>query len=120
VDQCLYEIGKTYLHLAVEHQSPAILQFLMFERDADPNLLTHNSQMAGLHIAASRMYPAIIELLLLNKRTEIDIYSPLHGTPLHVACMVSSVKIVQQLLLNSASICAVNGKNKLPRDLTNN
>jgi ankyrin repeat protein len=51
--------------------------------------------MAPLHIAACHMYPAIIELLLLNKKTNIEINSPLHGTPLHVACLVGSVKIVQ-------------------------
>jgi len=76
--------------------------------------------MAPLHIAACLMYPSIIELLLLNKKTDIEINSPLHGTPLHIACHVGSVKIVQQLLLNGASINAVNSKNKLPRDLTSN
>lgn len=50
--------------------------------------------MAPLHIAASRMYPSIIELLLLCKRTNIEVMSSLHGTPLHVACLTSSVKIV--------------------------
>ena len=43
VDECLNEMGKTYLHLAVEHQSPKIVQFLMFDKNADPNLFTHNS-----------------------------------------------------------------------------
>ncbi len=65
----LKEIGKTYLHIAVEHQSAGVVQFLLFEEEADPNLLTHNTKMAPLHIAASRMYPSIIELLLLCKRT---------------------------------------------------
>ena len=76
--------------------------------------------MAALHIAACRMYPAIIELILMNKRARIDIFSPLHGTPLHLACFVGSVKIVQQLLLNGASINVVNSKNRLSRDLTSN
>lgn len=66
----------------------------MFEQQADPNLMTHNTQMAPLHIASCHMYPAIIELLLLNKQTDIEMCSPLHGTALHVACLVGSVKIV--------------------------
>lgn len=94
IDSQFAEIGKTFLHLAVEHQSPRIVQYLLFEEQANPNLLTHNTQMAPLHIAACHMYPAIIELLLLNKKTNIEINSPLHGTPLHVACLVGSVKIV--------------------------
>lgn len=57
VDELLRDVGKTYLHIAVEHQSPGVVQYLIFEEDADPNLLTHNTQMAPLHIAASRMYP---------------------------------------------------------------
>ncbi len=76
--------------------------------------------MAPLHIAALKMNPALIELLLLHKKINIEITSPLHGTPLHAACLVGSVKIVQQLLLNKANINAVNHKNKLPIDLTNN
>jgi ankyrin repeat protein len=92
----------------------------MFDKKADPNLLTHNSQMAPLHIAACRMYPAVIELLLLDSRTNIEIYSPLHGTPLHVACAVGCGKIVQQLLLNNANISALNPKNRIPRELTSN
>ena len=40
----------------------------------------------------------------MNKRTEINKHSMLHGTPLHTACRTGSLKIVQQLLLNNASI----------------
>lgn len=31
IDDMLEEFGKTYLHLAVEHQSRRIVEFLMFE-----------------------------------------------------------------------------------------
>jgi len=37
------DIGKTFLHLAVEHQANKIISFLMFECKIDPNLLTHNT-----------------------------------------------------------------------------
>ena len=56
----------------------------------------------------------------MNKRSIIDIFSPLHGTPLHHAFFLGIVKIVQQLLDNGASINVVNSKNRLPRDLTSN
>lgn len=75
------------------------------------------------------MQPAIIELLLFNKRTDINKHSPLHGSPLHTACRAGSLKIVQQLLLNKASIYArcevikfVNGQrivsNLTPQEVT--
>ena len=69
VDIHLETIGKTFLHLAVEHKAPRIVSFLIFENEDDPNVFTHNTQMSALHIAASRTQPAIIELLLLCKRT---------------------------------------------------
>jgi ankyrin repeat protein len=94
VDLPLDQIGKTYLHLAVEYRVPKIVSFLMFENQADPNLLTHNSQMGALHLAVHRMFHAIVELLLLNKRTNINLVSPLHGTPLHLASRSGSIKLV--------------------------
>ena len=104
VDFHLETIGKTFLHLAVEHKAARVVQFLLFENEDDPNVLTHNTQMSALHIAVSRTQPAIIEMLLLCKRTQINLMSPLHGTPLHTACKAGHVKVVQQLLLFGANI----------------
>mmetsp|Transcript_17984 Transcript_17984/g.12917 ORF Transcript_17984/g.12917 Transcript_17984/m.12917 type:complete len:131 (+) Transcript_17984:327-719(+) len=76
--------------------------------------------MGALHIAVSRTQPAVIELLLMNSEIDIDLLSPLHGTPLHTACRGSSVKIVQQLLLSNANINIKNAKNKTPKEVTKN
>ena len=43
VDIHLETTGKTFLHLAVEHKAPKIVQFLLFENEDDPNVLTHNT-----------------------------------------------------------------------------
>jgi ankyrin repeat protein len=51
--------------------------------------------MGALHIAVQMQSTDIIELLLTSEKTNIDLQSPLHGTPLHVACVGGSVKIVQ-------------------------
>lgn len=50
--------------------------------------------MSSLHIAVQMKASEVIELLLTNERTEIDIMSSFHGTPLHLACRGGSVKIV--------------------------
>merc|ERR1712076_188071 len=42
VDFHLETIGKTFLHLAVEHKAARVVQFLLFENSDDPNVLTHN------------------------------------------------------------------------------
>jgi ankyrin repeat protein len=50
--------------------------------------------MSALHIAVQMKASEVIELLLTNEKTEIDIMSNIHGTPLHLACRGGSVKIV--------------------------
>jgi len=37
------DFGKSFLHLAVEHTSTEIIQFLLFKTHVDPNVLTHNT-----------------------------------------------------------------------------
>ena len=88
-------MGKSFLHLAVEYGAVQIIQFLLFEADADPNQMTHNTQMSALHLAVSRAQPGLIELLLMSNKTQINLVSELHGTPLHTACKSGSLKIVQ-------------------------
>ncbi len=62
----------------------------------------------------------VIELLLTCERTEIDVYSEVHGTPLHIACKGGSVKVVQQLLLNNADYTVKNEKGKSAKEVTKN
>lgn len=89
------QYGKTFLHLAVETKAKQIISYLIFDAKADPNLLTKETQMSALHLAVSIQQAEMIELLLTSDRTNIDLMSELHGTPLHVACKGGSVKIVQ-------------------------
>jgi ankyrin repeat protein len=78
--------------------------------------------MAALHIAIQLKCDEIIELLLQCERTNPNILSPLHGAPLHLACLSDSVRTVQILLLNNAerSLGLRNGRQKLPREMTKN
>lgn len=43
VQDSLDTMGKSLLHLAVEYSAVPIVQFLLFEGQADPNQLTHNT-----------------------------------------------------------------------------
>ena len=74
--------------------------------------------MGALHIAVSRNYPAVVELLLLNRKTDLNLTSPLYGTPLHVAARSDSVKLVQQLLLYGASPASLDCKGLSPIQVT--
>lgn len=63
----------------------------------------------------------MIDLILMSERADINLMSSLPGTPLHLACKIGNLKIVQQLLINGADIqikCIKNGK--LAKDSTDN
>lgn len=51
--------------------------------------------MGALHIAVHLKSTEIIELILTTEKSDINLLSPIHGTPLHVACRGGSVKIIQ-------------------------
>ena len=61
----------------------------------DPNILSHNSQMGVLHVAVSLMRNDLIALILMSERTDVNLMSSLHGTPLHMAAILGNLKIVQ-------------------------
>lgn len=113
--------GKTFLHLAVEHNATQIVSYLLLDAKVDPNVLSHNSQMGVLHVAVSFQRNDLIDLILMSEQTTINLMSSLHGTPLHLACKIGNLKIVQQLLINGADISAKSLKNgKLAKDSTDN
>lgn len=86
--------GKTFLHLAVEKKHKQIISYLLFDAKVDSNKLTEESQMSALHIAVQMKSSEVIELLLTCEKTDIDIMSSIHGTPLHLACRGGSVRLV--------------------------
>jgi len=63
----------------------------------------------------------MIDLILMSERADLNLVSSLHGTPLHLACKIGNLKIVQQLLINGADIFIKSQKNgRLAKDSTDN
>ena len=87
--------GKTFLHFAVEHMATQIVSYLLLDAMADPNVLSHNSQMGILHEAVQLQSNNMIDLILMSDQTDVNLMSSLHGTPLHLACLIGNLKIVQ-------------------------
>lgn len=87
--------GKTFLHLAIEHSATQIASYLLLDAKVDPNVLSHNSQMGVLHVAVNYQRNDLIDLVLMSERTNVNLNSMLHGTPLHLACKIGNLKIVQ-------------------------
>mmetsp|Transcript_3679 Transcript_3679/g.5537 ORF Transcript_3679/g.5537 Transcript_3679/m.5537 type:complete len:136 (+) Transcript_3679:633-1040(+) len=77
--------------------------------------------MGVLHIAVNLQRNDLIDIILMSDQVDINLMSPLHGTPLHIACKMGNIKIVQQLLINGADISIKSPKNgKLPKDISDN
>ena len=75
--------------------------------------------MGVLHSAVLLERNDMVELLLMGEKTDINLMSELHGTPLHLAAKSGNLKIVQQLLMNGADITIKSMKNvKLAKDST--
>ena len=51
---------------------------------------------------------------------DINAISEEFGTPLHVACKISNIKIVQKLILIGANIEIVDSKGKSAKNITDN
>ena len=61
----------------------------------------------------------MVDLILMSERADVNLMSDLHGTPLHLACKICNLKIVQQLLIHGANI-TLKSKGKLANDYTDN
>ena len=77
--------------------------------------------MGILHVAVNLQRNDIIDLILMSEKTDINLMSSLHGTPLHLASKIGNIKIVQQLLVNGADFNIKSQKNgKLAKHSTDN
>jgi menaquinone-dependent protoporphyrinogen IX oxidase len=51
--------------------------------------------MGALHIAVNMQRNDLVDLILMSELSNINLLSPLVGTPLHLACKTGNLKIVQ-------------------------
>ena len=82
----------------------------------DPNILTKDGWTA-LHIATLSGNSEIVESLLKDPRTQIDLATD-KGTALHCACYKGSIHIVKMLLLNRANFLTRDCFGKLAKEVT--
>jgi ankyrin repeat protein len=60
----------------------------------------------------------VVDLLLNAENINPNLVSPVHGTPLHVACRVKNFNMVQYLLLSGVNFNLEDQDGKLPIDVT--
>lgn len=72
----------------------------IFTKDA-----TGQFEMGVLHLAIAMDRLEMVELLMANSKTlKLNLISKQEGTPLHLACKLGNLKIVQKLVLAGADI----------------
>lgn len=109
--------GKNFMHLAVEYNAVQILAYLVIELNLDTNQMTAKQddvftkdatgqfEMGVLHLAILMDRLDMVELLMTNsKGLQLNLVSNQEGTPLHLACKMGHLKIVQKLVLAGADI----------------
>ncbi|XP_073796424.1 transient receptor potential cation channel subfamily A member 1b isoform X1 [Danio rerio] len=100
------EQGRTPLHWAVEQdqqQSCAVL----LDLGADPNIL-NNALMGPLHLAVTKQYNHLAEVLLSCDKTNSNLEGDLGNTPVMLACSNNNCQALQILIKRGAKMCIQN------------
>lgn len=78
---------------------------LLIERGIDINITNTIRKHCALHIASVRGYLDVVQNILRQDNTILDMKSYIHGyTPLHIACLNGHVEICEILINNGANI----------------
>ncbi|KAK9953442.1 hypothetical protein ABG768_017434 [Culter alburnus] len=100
------EQGRTSLHWAVEKDQQQSCELLL-ELGADPNIL--NSAMMGLlHLAVTKRYNHLVEVLLSCDRTDVNLEGDLGNTPAMLACSNNNCQALHSLFKHGAKMCIQN------------
>ncbi|CAM4721838.1 unnamed protein product [Leuciscus chuanchicus] len=100
------EQGRTSLHWAVEKDQQQSCELLL-ELGADPNIL--NSALIGpLHLAVTKRYNHLVEVLLSCDRTDVNLEGDLGNTPVMLACSNNNCQALHSLSKHGAKMCLQN------------
>lgn len=63
--------------------------------------------MSILHEAIYYNRRELVDFILMSsKSVDVNLMSPTYGNPLHIACKVGNIKVVQKLVLSGTNIVA--------------
>ncbi|XP_051785308.1 transient receptor potential cation channel subfamily A member 1b [Erpetoichthys calabaricus] len=100
------EKGNTPLHSAVEKDRFESCKTLL-ELGADPNIL-NSFLMSPLHMAISLRHNQIIELLVSQNNTDLNLDGDLGNSPVILACSTDNHEALSTLLQYGARLCSQN------------
>ncbi|KAM3927836.1 transient receptor potential cation channel subfamily A member 1 [Leptodactylus fuscus] len=98
--------GNTPLHWSVQKNQIDSVKVLL-SRGADPNLLNYY-RMSPLHLAIHFHYNSIVEALLENSCTNVNLEGDLGNTPVMQACYKENSEALVMLFKREAKLCKRN------------
>eukprot|EP00026_Physarum_polycephalum_P013312 Phypoly_transcript_13698.p1 GENE.Phypoly_transcript_13698~~Phypoly_transcript_13698.p1 ORF type:complete len:307 (+),score=40.58 Phypoly_transcript_13698:91-1011(+) len=93
--------GRTPLQTAVFRSNLGAVERLLQEPDINLEIIEHNYKQTALHIASSRNFVEILNLLL-ESNANINAIDRDGWTPLHIACYKGNKEVVAALLAHSS------------------
>lgn len=97
----------------------SIVNYLVVKKQVDPNVKGKDDCLP-LEIASWNGHPRIVDLLLKDKRTNLNSNHPVRGSCLHLAARKDHFQICQLLLLRGIDVTLTNEKGQRAKDVTTN
>jgi len=82
------------IHTACSVGNEGVLNYLLFKKHVDPNNKAKISDWVPLEIACWYGHPRIVNMLLKDKRTNLNYFHPVRGSCLHLAAKGDHFQIV--------------------------
>ncbi|XP_072007830.1 transient receptor potential cation channel subfamily A member 1 isoform X2 [Engystomops pustulosus] len=108
--------GSTPLHWAVQKNQLDSVKVLL-SRGADPNILSYY-RLSPLHLAVHLHHNSIVEALVENSTTDINLEGDLGNTPIMQACYKDNSEALLILLNHDAKLCKRNKIGCFPIHMT--
>ncbi|KAG8570642.1 hypothetical protein GDO81_011363 [Engystomops pustulosus] len=108
--------GSTPLHWAVQKNQLDSVKVLL-SRGADPNILSYY-RLSPLHLAVHLHHNSIVEALVENSATDINLEGDLGNTPIMQACYKDNSEALLILLNHDAKLCKRNKIGCFPIHMT--
>ncbi|XP_060717359.1 transient receptor potential cation channel subfamily A member 1b [Tachysurus vachellii] len=98
--------GQTPLHFAVLKNQESSCSVLL-DMGANPNTL-NTAMMAPIHLAISKEYNNLVQVLLSCSRTDVNLEGDLGNTPVMLACSYNNCEALHTLFKYGAKLCHQN------------
>ena len=107
------------IHAACSVGNESVLNYLLFKKFVDPNVRAQTNEWVPLELACWHGHPRVVNILLKDKRTNLNYSHPQRGSCLHLASKGQHFQIVQMLLMHNIDFTIKTQEGKLAKEVTN-